>query len=203
MNSFLTRILAFGLRVSAGASHRFQTLPLARLSALLLALLLAACTSRTQEVLPLSRSIIGASQVKTIELVIQPSARASIAAMDERATRSKDVGYEAAPVAQLLPDMIREATRKLGLTSGRELKLILEIDEFDTAGTGSALVGGKDRLAGTVFVRDAAKDEPLGQLYVDVSSRNSGLMGLATRGGVRERTAEAFAMRIAKALSGK
>ena len=61
----------------------------------------------------------------------------------------------------------------------------------------------EDRLAGTVFVRDAATDEPLGQLYVDVNARNSGLIGLATRGGVRERVAAAFANRVAKALAGR
>ena len=171
--------------------------------ALFLALALCACTSRTQEVLPLSRSIIGASQVTDIELVTQPSARGSIAAMDERASRSDAGGYARAPFAQLLPDLIREATTKLGLTSGRQLKLLLEIDDFQTANAGAAMFGKQDRLAGTVFVRDAATGEALGQLYVDVNARSSGLMGLATRGGVRERIAEAFAARVARALAGR
>ena len=176
---------------------------LSRIFAFFLALALCACTSRTDEVLPLSRSIVGASQVKAIELVVQPAARASVAALDERASRAGESGYAAAPVAELLPDMIREATRRFGLTSGRELKLLLEIDEFQTASAGAAMFGREDRLAGTVFVRDAATDEPLGQLYVDVNARSSGLIGLATRGGVRERVAEAFATRVAKALSGR
>ena len=174
-----------------------------RIFALFLALALGACTSRTDEVLPLSRSIVGASQVKTVELVLQPAARASVAALDERASRSGETGEAAAPLAQLLPDMIRQATRKLGLTSGRELKLVIEIDELQTASAGAAMFGKEDRLAGTVFVRDAASDEALGQLYVDVNARSSGLMGLATRGGVRERIAEAFATRVARALAGR
>lgn len=173
------------------------------ISVLFLALLLCACTSRTQEVLPLAQSIVGASQVTKVETVVQPAARASVAALDERVSRSGEKGYEAAPLAQLLPDMIREATRRLGLTGGRELKLLLEIDDLQTAGAGAAMLGKGDRLAGTVFVHDAATDEPLGQLYVDVNARNSGLMGLATRGGVRERIAEAFATRVAKALAGR
>jgi len=178
-------------------------LRLSRISALFLALALCACTSRTDEVLPLARSIVGASQVTRIETVVQRPARASVAALDEGAKRSGEAGYASAPLEAMLPDMIREATRRLGLTSGRELKLLLEIDDLQAASAGSALIGGEDRLAGTVLVRDAATDEPLGQLYVDVNARTSGLIGLATRGGVRERLAEEFATRIAKALAGK
>jgi hypothetical protein len=179
-------------------------LRLSRFSTLFLLLLACACTSRTDEVLPLSRSIIGASQVKRIEIVIRPQAQASVAALDERAGQKKtEGGYAAAPLARLLPDMIMEATRKLGLTSGRELKLMLEIDELQTADAGAAMFGSEDRLAGTVFVSDAATGEALGQLYVDVNARASGLMGLATRGGVRERIAQEFATRVAKALSGR
>jgi hypothetical protein len=178
-------------------------LRLSGFSILFLALLLCACTSRTQQVLPLSRSIVGASQVTKVEMVVQPAARASVAALDERASRSGDEGYEAAPLAQLLPDMIRDATRKLGLTNERELKLLLEIDDLQTASAGAAMFGKEDRLAGTVFIRDAGTDELLGQLYVDVNARSSGLIGLATRGGVRERIAEAFATRIANALAGR
>jgi hypothetical protein len=173
------------------------------ISTLFLALLLCACTSRTQEVLPLSRSIVGASQVTKIEMVVQPSARAAVTASDERVTRVKETGSEGMPLREMLPEMIMEATRKLGLTGGRELKLLLEIDDLQTASAGSALLGGEDRLAGTVFVRDAATDEPLGQLYVDVNARSSGLIGLATRGGVRERIAEGFAARVANALAGR
>jgi hypothetical protein len=179
-------------------------LRLSHLPALLLLLVACACTSRTDQVLPLSRSIIGASQVKNVELVVQPAARAAVAAHDERAGRATaQSGYAAAPFSELLPGMIMEATRKLGLASGRELKLLVEIDELQTASAGAAMFGQEDRLAGTVFVRDAATGEPLGQLYVDVNARSSGLIGLATRGGVRERIAEAFATRVARALGGR
>ena len=176
---------------------------LASISTLFLALLLCACASRTQEVLPLSRAIVGASQVTKIDLVVQPSARAAIAASDERAGRSAEAGPAAAPLREMLPQMIMEATRKVGLTSGRELRLLLEIDDLQTAGAGAAMLGKEDRLAGTVFVRDAVTDEPLGQLYIDVNARTSGLIGLATRAGVRERIAGAFAERIASALAGR
>lgn len=170
---------------------------------LLLALLLGACTSNTDEVLPLSRSIVGASRITGIDMVVQPAARAFVAASDERATRPDEAGHAGAPLAKMLPDMILEATRQIGLASGREIKLLLEIDELQTASAGAAMFGKQDRLAGTVFVRDAATDEPLGQLYIDANARTSGVIGLATRGGVRERLGEAFAMRVAKALKGR
>ena len=174
---------------------------LSRISTFFLALLLCACTSRTDEVLPLSRAIVGASQVAKIDMVVQRTARAAVGASDERATRSREDGHAGAPLEQMLPDMIREAAREAGLTSGRELKLLLEIDDLQTASAGAAMFGKGDRLAGTVFVRDAATDAPLGQLYVDVNARNSGVIGLATRGGVRERLAAAFAERVARALA--
>ncbi len=197
--------MRFRRAVTSGVSQgAFTALRLSHITAFLLLLLCCACTSRTQEVLPISRSIVGVSQVKQIELVVQPGARPSVATLDERASRNaSEGGYAAAPLAELLPRMIMEATRKLGLTSGREPKLLLEIDDLQTASAGGAVFGGEDRLAGTVFVRDAATDEALGQLYVDVNARSSGLIGLATRGGVRERIAEAFATRVARALSGR
>jgi hypothetical protein len=171
---------------------------------LLLLLILAGCASRTDEVLPLSRSIIGASNVREVEVVVQPPARAAVAALDQKAGENVgEGGYRASPLAQMLPQMIAEATRRAGLTSGRALKLLLEIDDLQTASAGAAMFGKEDRLAGTVFVRDADTGQALGQLYVDVVGSNSGLMGLATRGGVRERLAEGFAARIVKALSGR
>ena len=137
---------------------------LSRISTFFLVLLLCACTSRTDEVLPLSRAIVGASQVAKIDMAVQRTARAAVDASDERATRSREDGHAGAPLEQMLPDMIREATREAGLTSGRELKLLLEIDDLQTASAGAAMFGKGDRLAGTVFVRDAATDAPLGQL---------------------------------------
>ena len=134
---------------------------LSRISTFFLVLLLCACTSRTDEVLPLSRAIVGASQVAKIDMVVQRTARAAVGASDERATRSREDGHAGAPLEQMLPDMIREATREAGLTSGRELKLLLEIDDLQTASAGAAMFGKGDRLAGTVFVRDAATDAPL------------------------------------------
>ena len=176
---------------------------LSRISALFLALLLCACTGSTDEVLPISRAIVGASRVTGIDMVVQRSAKASVAASDERAARSGEAGHAGAPLRTMLPNMIMTATQRLGLTSGREIELLLEIDELKTASASGAMFGKEDRLAGTVFIRDAASNEPLGQLYVDVNARSSGLIGLATRGGVRERIAEAFATRVARALSGR
>jgi hypothetical protein len=81
---------------------------------------------------------------------------------------------------------------------------VLDIDRIDVQGTGAALFGREDRLAGTVFIRDAATGEPLGQLYVDTVGTNGGLLALALRGGgVRERLVGAFSERVAGALSGR
>lgn len=167
---------------------------------LLAALVLAGCTSKTDVVLPLSRAIVGNSRVAAVELDVRPTARASVAALDEAAQGRQGAAGQA--FAALLPDAITRATQTAGLTGGRALTLLVELDHLRSASAGSAMFGGEDRLAGTVFVRDAATGEPLGQLYIDVNSRRGGLMALATRDGVRERMIEAFAARVAGALSG-
>jgi hypothetical protein len=178
----------------------YQSRPL-RLLLVFILLFATACTSRTDVVLPITPAIVGNSRVAAVELDVRPTAQASMAALDE-AARGKE-GAAGQPLAQLLPGAIRRATQAAGLSRGRALRLLVELDHFQAASLGSALFGGEDRLAGTVFVRDAETGASLGQLYVDVNARTSGLMALATRGGLRERLVEAFADRIAKALSGR
>jgi hypothetical protein len=163
--------------------------------------LLAACTSRTDVVLPIAPAIVGNSRVEAVALDIRPSARASIAALDEAARGREGAAGQA--VAELLPNAIKDTAQAAGLTGGRPLRVLVELDHFQVASTGSALFGGEDRLAGTVFLRDAGTGQPLGQLYIDVNARTSGVMALATRGGVRERMAYAFADRVARALRGR
>jgi len=102
----------------------------------------------------------------------------------------------------MLTRAIENVARRRGLVSGRPLKLLVEIDEVQTADAASAMFGRDDRLAGSVFVRDAATGQALGQLYIDIVNANGGLMSVITRaGGVREKLAEAFAEDIAEALS--
>lgn len=178
-------------------------MPLHRLSALLLVLCAAACQSATDVVLPLSRSIVGASRIEAVEIQVRPTAAPAVGALDERARTGGGEGAAALPFAQMLDAAVRDAATRAGLSGARPLKLLLEIDEVAVPGTGAALFGAQDRLAGTVFVRDAVSGAALGQLYVDVRASNAGLLGLALRGGgVRERLAAAFADRIAGALSG-
>jgi hypothetical protein len=165
---------------------------------------MSACASRTEEVLPLSRAIIGASRVAAVEIIIQPTARSSVVALDERAAASGAQGPASRSFNTLIEAAVRDAALRAGLNGGRPLRLLLDIDHLQVPGTGAAMFGKDDRLAGTVFVRDAATGAMLGQLYVDVASGNAGLLGIALRGGgVRERLAAAFAERIADALSGR
>lgn len=164
----------------------------------------SACSSGTQEVLPLSRAIVGASRVAAVEVVLQPTAQPSVAGLDERAAASGAQGPASQPFTALIAAAVRDAALRAGLTGGRPLRLVLDIDHLAVPGTGAALFGKDDRLAGTVYVRDAATGAMLGQLYVDVASGNAGLLGIALRGGgVRERLVSAFAERIAGALSGR
>lgn len=179
-------------------------MPPHRLFLLFLLACCAACQSVTDEVLPLSRDIVGASRIEAIQVDVRPTAAPAVAALDERARTGGGDGAAALPFDRLLDTAVRDAAARAGLTGARPLKLVLEIDDLAVQGTGSALIGAQDRLAGTVFVRDLNSGAALGQLYIDIRAGQAGLVGLALRGsGVRERLAAAFAARIAGALSGR
>lgn len=178
-----------------------------RLLPLLLLATLAGCAAQSEELLPIPASVRGASRVDAVEVKIRATAAAAVAALDQKAATSgasTDAPAAGQPFRQLLADSVDKAARDRGLRSGRALKLIVEVDEIEVAETAAALFGRSDRLAGSVFVADAATGEPLGQLYVDVVNTNAGLSGLALRGGgVREALAREFAAHVARALGGR
>lgn len=171
---------------------------------LVILLLPTACVSPVERVLPIPASVRGASMVSNVQLVVRQTAQSDIQRLDQRAAERRgtaQAGYAALPFEAMLANTVRDVTREWGLTSGRPLKLVIEIDAARVVDTGRAIIGGRDRLAGTVFLRDAATDEPLGQLYVDVGHSNAGLLAAAMRGGgVRERLAREFALHIAREL---
>lgn len=169
--------------------------------ALLLSLALPGCAAPSEEVLPIAASIRGASRIAAIETIIRPTAKAAVASLDEQLAAAAKPG--SAPFVAMLEAKVRAAAADMGLTGGRPLKLILEIDAVAAPDSVTALLGDRDRLAGTVFVRDPNSGEALGQLYVDVVNTNPGLIGLVTRGSdVRTALAEEFALHVARALSG-
>ena len=178
-----------------------RPLPLAAL----LLLPLAGCMEQSQELLPIPASIKSSSVVRQVEVAVRPGALAKVAALDEQAKARNRSDPSGLPFAEMMPRVIADITRAWGLTGGRELKLLIEIDAIETAGTAATLFGGsRDRMAGSVFIRDPTTGEPLGQLYVDVVNSHSGPVGLLIRGGgIREELAEEFAIHIARALTGR
>jgi hypothetical protein len=168
-------------------------------------LLLAGCTSRTDEVLPVSSAIRGASFVREVRLIVRSQAQQEVAGLDEKAeSRGAEAGAKALPFEQLLTRAIHDATREAGLTAGKPLLLLIELDSLRAPQPGAAFFGADDRLAGTVFVRSAEDNAELGQLYVNVGRSNGGVWSLVLRGGgAREQMARAFAERVALALGGR
>ena len=167
-------------------------------AAMLLLLLASGCTRQAEELLPILASVKGSSRISDVEVTIGRRAAASVAAMDAKQ------GPGGVTLAQLLDRSLREAAATAGLTSGRALKLVVEVDAIQTADAAAAFLGRDDRLEGSVFVRDAATGESLGQLYVDIDRTNGGLMkALARIGSVRESLARQFGAEVAAALSGR
>jgi len=166
-----------------------------------LLLLLTGCAGSTENVLPVSPSIRGASFVRESEIIVRRNAVATVAASDEKS--SSGTGGPP-PFAEMLSEAIKRVTLASGLSSGRALKLIVEVDSLRAPPAGAAFFGADDELAGSVFIRDANNGAELGQLYLKVGRVNGGLASVIIRGGgVREQLAEAFARRIAEALGGR
>jgi hypothetical protein len=162
----------------------------------LILFLASGCATKAEELLPIPAAIKGASRVSEIDVSVRRDAAAAVAASDQ------GIGEAGEPFAKLLERSIREAAAQAGLTSGRALKLIVEVDALQMAGAGSALLGRNDRLEGSVFLRDAATGESLGQLYVDIDRNNGGLISALSRiGSVRESLARQFGAEVAAALS--
>jgi hypothetical protein len=189
------------------------------------ALALSACGPKPVDVIqPVSASIRNASMVDEVDVRLSPLAADLMAKFDAKAQEKRteaglapvDPAAEPAdavsrdewstlPFAQMLELMVKDVTRERGLTSGRPLRLDVEIDTLKTANAGmTILAGSSDQLAGSVRVLDAASGQKLGEYYIDVINSHSGLLGLALRGGgVREKLANEFAGHIARQLASK
>ena len=165
-------------------------------------LLLASCVGATEDVLPVAPNIKGASFVREAEVIVRQGAASSVPVLDEKAKAGNAApsDYASLPFAEMLSRTIRDITFASGLSSGRPLKLIVEVDSRKAPATGAAFFGADDELAGSVFIRDAETGTELGQLYIKVGRVNGGMMSVVTRGGIREQLAETFARRIATAL---
>jgi hypothetical protein len=115
--------------------------------------------------------------------------------------------YAGVPFAAMMPAVMRDVTRKWGLTherGGKPVNLVVTVENIKTANAGMALlIGSADELSGEVTVIDAATQAQLGSFYVQVVNSHSGLAGLAMRGGgIREKLAEEFALESARILTG-
>lgn len=196
-----------------------------RAAALATTLALAACGPKPVDVIqPLSASIRNASMVDQVDVQLSSLAADRMRKFEENAAKKRaeaglapvDPAAEPAdgtprddwstlPFAQMMELMVKDVTRDRGLTSGRPLRISVEIDTLKTANAGMVmLAGSSDQLAGTVKVLDGVSGEKLGEFYVDVINAHSGLLGLAMRGGgVREKLANEFAGHIAKQLTKK
>jgi hypothetical protein len=190
-----------------------------------LALLLAGCVKPVEVLQPVSAALqSGPKMISEVDVKLSSTAAAAMTKFEDKAREKRaaaglppiadgqDVAgtvdkaqYATLPFGEMFERVVTDVTREKGLSSGRPLKLAVEIDTLKTANAGMALLAGSnDQLAGSVKVHDAASGETLGEFYVDVINSHSGLLGLAMRGGgVREELAEEFALHISRQLNGK
>jgi hypothetical protein len=170
-------------------------------------LALAGCGPRAIDMMqPPPATLRGAASVDAVELTLRPDLQRALAAADARlaervAGRDPPEGRAALPFARMFAETVQGIARARGLTRGRAVRLVVEMDELRVPGLALSALGRTDRLAGQVIVHDRASDEILAIFYVTVDNAHPGLLGQLTRGtGIRERLAEAFANHIADQL---
>jgi len=148
----------------------------------------------------------GAASVEGVELTLRPDLQRALATADARlaeraADRDPPEGRAALPFERMFTETVEGVARARGLTTGRAVRLVVEMDELRVPGLALSALGRTDRLAGQVIVHDRASDQILAIFYVTVDNAHPGLLGQLTRGtGIRERLAEAFANHIADQL---
>lgn len=115
--------------------------------------------------------------------------------------------YATVPFAAMMPRVMRDVTRKWGLTAergGKPVDLRVMVEGIRTANAGMALLlGSSDELSGEVVVFDSSTGQRVGNFYVQVVNSHGGLSGLAMRGaGIREKLVEEFALESSRILTG-
>jgi hypothetical protein len=180
---------------------------LLRAAAFLAAFALAGCGPKAIDMMQAPPAALrGAASVEAVELTLRPDLKREVAAADLRlversAGRDPPEGRAALPFERMFTETIEGVARARGLTGGRAVRLVVEMDELRVPDIALSALGRSDRLAGQVIVHDRASDETLAIFYVTVDNAHPGLLGQLTRGtGIRERLAEAFAEHIADQL---
>lgn len=171
----------------------------------------------------LPADIVDKNYIEQVEIIIGDTAARKMAELEAKAGEKRteaglaafaaDAGtpprdqYETLPFSAMMPFVMRDVTRKWGLTperGGKPVNLRITVESIKTANAGMAmLVGSSDELSGEVVVLDPATQQQIGDFYVQVVNSHSGLAGLAMRGaGVREKLAEEFALESSRILTG-
>jgi hypothetical protein len=169
--------------------------------------------------------IVDKNYVDQVEVIVADTAREKMAKLEEKAAEKRAEAklaawtmatdgaappaeeYATIPFTAMMPFVMRDVTRKWGLTperSGQAVNLRITIENVKTANAGMALLmGSSDELSGEVIVLDPATQQQIGNFYVQVINSHGGIAGLAMRGaGIREKLAEEFALESSRILTG-
>ena len=169
--------------------------------------------------------IVDKNYVDQVEVIVADTAQEKMAKLEEKAAEKRaeaklaswappadgaapPVGqYATIPFTAMMPFVMRDVTRKWGLTperGGKAVNLRITVENIKTANAGMALLmGSSDELSGEVIVLDPATQKTIGSFYVQVINSHGGLGGLAMRGGgIREKLVEEFALESSRILTG-
>lgn len=171
----------------------------------------------------LPADIVDRNFVDQVEIVIADTAEDKMTQLEAKASEKRSEAglspfsaasdvppheqYATIPFTAMMPLVMRDVTRRWGLTSergGKPVNLRITIENIKTANAGMALLlGSSDELSGEVVVLDPVTQQQIGNFYVQVVNSHGGLAGLAMRGGgIREKLVEEFALESSRILTG-
>ncbi|MBO9579774.1 MAG: hypothetical protein J7498_02680 [Sphingobium sp.] len=169
--------------------------------------------------------IVDKNYVDQVEVIVADTAQEKMAKLEEKAAEKRAdaklaswtpaadgaappvAQYATIPFTAMMPFVMRDVTRKWGLTperGGKAVNLRITVENIKTANAGMALLlASSDELSGEVIVLDPATQKQIGNFYVQVINSHGGLAGLAMRGsGIREKLVEEFALESSRILTG-
>lgn len=170
----------------------------------------------------LPQEIVDRNYIDQVEVIVADTATKKMGELESKASEKRvEAGlapfvadadaprdqYATLPFSTMMPMVMRDVTRKWGLTperGGKPVNLRITVENIKTANAGMALLlSSSDELSGEVVVLDPSSQQQIGNFYVQVVNRHGGLAGLAMRGaGVREKLVEEFALESSRILTG-
>ncbi len=160
---------------------------------------LSACVTPTTIITPLNVKDQGVRNIQSVSVSYSDLSKDNIIAADQglKETQEEKKAEQHArylPLKETLRNIVKERLETRDSDGPLAANIEIEIDNLKLANPMKAfLVGDTDQLAGTVRIYDPRTNVLLTEFYTDVLKGAGGIVGVVTRGGMRENLSLQFA----------